>query len=68
LIKLKEDLAKTVPLGRLGGPDEVAKAVAFLASDEASYVSGVDYSWVRVSFQLCGSKGSAGKLDAHYGD
>ena len=43
LTKLKEDLAKTVPLGRLGDPDEIAKAVAFLASDEASYVSGVEF-------------------------
>ena len=42
LTKLKEDLAKSVPLGRLGEPDEIAKAVAFLASDEASYVSGVE--------------------------
>jgi len=32
LTKLKEDLAKTVPLGRLGDPDEIAKAVIFLAS------------------------------------
>jgi NAD(P)-dependent dehydrogenase (short-subunit alcohol dehydrogenase family) len=42
LTKLKEDLAKNVPLGRLGDPDEIAKAVSFLASDEASYVSGVE--------------------------
>jgi NAD(P)-dependent dehydrogenase (short-subunit alcohol dehydrogenase family) len=42
LTKLKEDLAKNVPLGRLGDADEIAKAVAFLASDEASYVSGVE--------------------------
>jgi NAD(P)-dependent dehydrogenase (short-subunit alcohol dehydrogenase family) len=42
LTKLKEDLAKSVPLGRMGDPDEIAKAVAFLASDEASYVSGVE--------------------------
>jgi NAD(P)-dependent dehydrogenase (short-subunit alcohol dehydrogenase family) len=42
LIKMKEDLAKSVPLGRLGDPDEIAKVVAFLASDEASYVSGVE--------------------------
>jgi NAD(P)-dependent dehydrogenase (short-subunit alcohol dehydrogenase family) len=39
---LKDDLAKNVPLGRLGDPDEIAKAVSFLASDEASYVSGVE--------------------------
>jgi NAD(P)-dependent dehydrogenase (short-subunit alcohol dehydrogenase family) len=42
LIQMKEDLAKNVPLGRLGDPDEIAKVVAFLASDEASYVSGVE--------------------------
>jgi NAD(P)-dependent dehydrogenase (short-subunit alcohol dehydrogenase family) len=41
LTKLKEDLAKNVPLGRLGDPDEIAKAVSFLASDEASYISGI---------------------------
>jgi NAD(P)-dependent dehydrogenase (short-subunit alcohol dehydrogenase family) len=42
LVKMKDDLAKSVPLGRLGDPDEIAKAVAFLASDEASYISGVE--------------------------
>ena len=40
---MKEGLAKNVPLGRLGDPDEVAKAVSFLASDEASYVSGIQF-------------------------
>ena len=42
LMQLKEDLAKNVPLGRLGDPDEIAKAVAFLASDEGSYISGIE--------------------------
>ena len=42
LTKMKDDLAKNVPLGRLGDPDEIAKAVAFLASDEASYISGIE--------------------------
>jgi meso-butanediol dehydrogenase/(S,S)-butanediol dehydrogenase/diacetyl reductase len=30
-----------VPLGRLGRPDDVARAIAFLASDDAAYVTGV---------------------------
>jgi NAD(P)-dependent dehydrogenase (short-subunit alcohol dehydrogenase family) len=42
LIEMKQELAKNVPLGRLGDPDEIAKAVAFLASDEASYISGIE--------------------------
>src|SRR5271170_2783241 len=35
-------LASTVPLGRMGQPDEIAKAAVFLASDDASYVAGVE--------------------------
>jgi NAD(P)-dependent dehydrogenase (short-subunit alcohol dehydrogenase family) len=35
-------LASTVPMGRFGTPDEVAKAVVFLASDDSSYISGVE--------------------------
>jgi len=34
------DMAKKVPCGRLGNPDEVANVFAFLASDEASYING----------------------------
>jgi NAD(P)-dependent dehydrogenase (short-subunit alcohol dehydrogenase family) len=40
--RIQEDLAKNVPLGRLGDPDEIAKVVSFLASDEASYVAGIE--------------------------
>jgi NAD(P)-dependent dehydrogenase (short-subunit alcohol dehydrogenase family) len=33
-------LAKNVPLGRIGKPEEIARAIVWLASDEASYVTG----------------------------
>lgn len=42
LIRMKQEFANNVPLGRMGDPDEIAKAVSFLASDEASYVSGIE--------------------------
>ena len=37
---VKEAMLKMVPLGRLGEPEDVTKAVAFLASDAAAYVNG----------------------------
>jgi len=39
--EIKADIAKTIPLGRLAEPDDVAKACLFLASDLAAYVTGV---------------------------
>jgi len=36
----KGDWSGQIPLGRLGTPDDVASAVCFLASDEASYITG----------------------------
>ncbi|HEY9101596.1 SDR family NAD(P)-dependent oxidoreductase [Chitinimonas sp.] len=39
---LYDFLASQVPLGRLGEPQEIGKAVAFLASDAASFVNGIE--------------------------
>jgi 3-oxoacyl-[acyl-carrier protein] reductase len=41
---LSDGLAKAVPAGRMGRPEEVAAAVAFLVSDEAAYVNGATLS------------------------
>lgn len=40
--RLLLELSKDIPLGRPGTPDEIAKAVVFLASEDASYVNGAE--------------------------
>jgi len=36
----KKQIEKSIPLGRLGSGEDISKLVAFLASDEASYITG----------------------------
>lgn len=38
--KLRDAMIASIPLGRMGQPEDVAKAVCFLASEEASYITG----------------------------
>jgi NAD(P)-dependent dehydrogenase (short-subunit alcohol dehydrogenase family) len=38
----KKMISTSVPLGRFGTPDEIAKAVVFLASDDSSYITGTE--------------------------
>jgi NAD(P)-dependent dehydrogenase (short-subunit alcohol dehydrogenase family) len=40
--QFKAQIAELTPLGRIGQPDEIAKAVSFLASDDASYITGAE--------------------------
>jgi NAD(P)-dependent dehydrogenase (short-subunit alcohol dehydrogenase family) len=40
--QLRKSFAASVPLGRMGSSDEIAKAAVFLASDDSSYVTGIE--------------------------
>jgi NAD(P)-dependent dehydrogenase (short-subunit alcohol dehydrogenase family) len=52
LEQVKMSFVSTAPLGRIGSPDEIAKAVSFLASNDSSYVTGtelfVDGGWGQI--------------------
>ena len=39
---MKANVIAAVPLGRMGTPDEVAKAALFLASDDSSFITGIE--------------------------
>jgi NAD(P)-dependent dehydrogenase (short-subunit alcohol dehydrogenase family) len=39
----KAGLAATVPLNRVGRPEEIAQTIVFLASDRASFITGASY-------------------------
>ncbi|HZC47647.1 MAG TPA: glucose 1-dehydrogenase [Nitrososphaeraceae archaeon] len=40
--QFKTSIVSTVPMGRMGSPDEVAKVVSFLASDDSSFITGIE--------------------------
>ncbi|HVB85805.1 MAG TPA: glucose 1-dehydrogenase [Candidatus Dormibacteraeota bacterium] len=40
--QFRANMASIVPMGRLGSPDEIAKAASFLASDESSFITGIE--------------------------
>jgi NAD(P)-dependent dehydrogenase (short-subunit alcohol dehydrogenase family) len=40
--QIKTNLVAAVPMGRIGSLDEIAKAVSFLASDDSSYIAGIE--------------------------
>jgi NAD(P)-dependent dehydrogenase (short-subunit alcohol dehydrogenase family) len=40
--RIRTGMESNVPLGRMGSPEEVAKAVSFLASDDSSFITGIE--------------------------
>lgn len=42
--KVRESIIATIPVGRLGEPDEIARTVVFLASDQAGFITGATFT------------------------
>lgn len=41
MMEIYAQLGKRIPLGRMGRPEDIGKAVAYLASEDASYITGI---------------------------
>ncbi len=42
--KIREQIVETIPVGRLGGTEEIAHLVSFLASEKAAFITGANYA------------------------
>jgi NAD(P)-dependent dehydrogenase (short-subunit alcohol dehydrogenase family) len=40
--EMKNGFVSIIPMGRMGNPDEIASAALFLASDDSSFVTGIE--------------------------
>jgi len=40
--EMKNGFVSIIPIGRMGNPDEIASAALFLASDDSSFVTGIE--------------------------